>query len=93
MPVAREIEPTDRERELCDALVKAMIAQWTMIKDSSVAALRETFLQRKGRLARKDGNWELRVERKSVDVLVDRVPWSFSVIYNAWMPHPLHVSW
>jgi hypothetical protein len=93
MPVAREIEPTERERELCDALLQAMIAQWTMIQNSSVAALRETFLRHKGRLARKDDVWELRVERKPVDVLVDHVPWGFSVIYNAWMPHPLHVTW
>ena len=92
-PVAREIEPTERERELCDSLLAAMIARWEIIQDSSVAALRETFLQRDGRLVRKGEGWELRVERKTLDVLVDRVPWTISLIFNAWMPYPLHVTW
>ena len=92
-PVAREIEPSERERELCDSLLAAMISRWEIIQDSSIAALRETFLQRDGRLARKGEGWELRVERKTLDVLVDRVPWSVSLIFNAWMPSPLHVTW
>ena len=92
-PVAREIEPSERERELCDGLLAAMITRWEIIQDSSVAALRETFLQRDGRLVRKGEGWELRVERKTLDVLVDRVPWNASLIFNAWMPYPLHVTW
>ena len=92
-PVARDIEPSERERELCDSLLAAMISRWEIIQDSSVAALRETFLQRDGRLARKGEGWELRVERKTLDVLVDRVPWNVSLIFNAWMPSPLHVTW
>jgi hypothetical protein len=92
-PVLRAIEPTARERELCDSLLAAMIARWEIIHDSSVVALRETFLRRAGRLTRKDDAWELRVERKTLDVLVDRVPWNVALIFHAWMPQPLHVTW
>ncbi len=93
-PVLRAIEPTADELSLCDGLLRAMVAQWEIISsNSSVAALRETFLQRSGRLARRADAWTLRVERKTVDVLVDRIPWSIAVIYHPWMPESLHVTW
>ena len=32
-------------------------------------------------------------ERKTLDVLVDQVPWSIGVVFHAWMPGALHVTW
>lgn len=93
IPVSREIEPTDDERKLCDFLLRSMIANWKTIADTSVAGLRETFLQREGKLQRVDDGWKLRVQRKTVDVLVDQVPWSISVVLHPWMPEPIHVNW
>jgi hypothetical protein len=92
-PIAREIEPTDREREICDLLLRAMIENWKSIPHTSIAGLQETFLQRDGKLERSDEGWKLRVQRKTVDVLVDQIPWSISLIYQRWMPQPLYVEW
>ncbi|WP_315838836.1 contractile injection system tape measure protein [Bradyrhizobium prioriisuperbiae] len=92
-PVAREITPTDDETRLCESLLKSMIASWPIIASTSVTGLRETFLQREGKLQRLDDGWKLRVQRKTVDVLVDQVPWSISILFHAWMPEPLHVNW
>jgi hypothetical protein len=92
-PVEAAIEPSMIERDLCGDLLGAVIARWAIVANSSVSALRETFFQREGRLVRKDEAWHLTVSRKTLDVLVDRVPWTVSLIYNDWMPHPLHVTW
>jgi hypothetical protein len=92
-PIEASIEITEREREASEQLLKSMIANWQMIAQSSIAALRETFLQREGELERHESGWKLRVQRKALDVLVDRVPWSFSVIRLRWMPLPLYVIW
>lgn len=92
-PVAPGIEPTAAEIEICDGLLHAVIANWPVIKSSSVQGLRETFLQRDGRLRQSDARWDLHVQRKAVDVLVDQIPWAFSTIFHRWMPEPLHVSW
>jgi hypothetical protein len=91
--VEREIIPTEQEREGCERLLKAMIADWKIIEDTSIAGLRETFLQREGKLERTPDGWKLRVQRKTVDVLVDQIPWNFSVVYHNWMPQPLRVTW
>lgn len=92
-PIERGIVPTEQERELCGQLLKSMIGNWTVIKNTSIAGLQETFLQREGKLESLLDRWRLRVQRKTVDVLVDKVPWSISVVFNAWMLKPLYVTW
>jgi hypothetical protein len=92
-PVARSIAPTQADLEICDDLLRAVIANWPILADTSPAALQETFLQREGRLRHGDGKWTLQVQRKTLDVLVDQVPWSFAVVYHRWMTDPIHVTW
>lgn len=92
-PVAPPIEPTAAERQTCDGLLGAVIANWSAVRTISAEGLRETFLQREGRLRHAEGRWTLQVQRKTIDVLVDQVPWSFSLVYHAWMAEPVHVTW
>jgi len=91
--VDREIEPTEEERANCQRLLRAMIANWTTISNTSISGLQETFFRREGKLERRDEEWKLRIQRETVDVLIDQVPWTVSVIYNSWMPQPLYVDW
>jgi hypothetical protein len=92
-PIERVIEPTPRERDLCRALLTSMIANWPIIRNTSVEGLQETFLQREGRLQQKPDGWRLVVQRKTLDVLLDRIPWSISTIIHPWMPAPIFVTW
>jgi len=93
VPIDREIELTARDRELCDSLLEGILQQWTIIKDSSVAALRETYLQREGRLDHLPTGWRLHVQRKTVDQLMDYMPWPISTVAHSWMAEPLYVTW
>jgi len=97
LPTATPVEPSvaasEADLALCDELLTVVIANWPILRNSSVDALRETFLRREGRLLHKDDRWTLQVQRKTVDVLVDQVPWTFSMIYHRWMSTPLHVIW
>jgi hypothetical protein len=92
-PSLASIELSTEEADTCHSLLQAMLASWPMMATSSTAALRETFLQREGRLERTEAGWKLEVERKTLDVLMDGLPWSFSLILAPWMPEPLAVSW
>ncbi len=92
-PVLPSLDAAPADLEMCDGLMTAVIANWPIIAGTSHAGLRETFLQRDGRLRHEDDSWRLQVQRKGVDVLVDRVPWSFATIFHRWMPEPLQVTW
>ena len=73
--------------------LNAMLANWPPLRSSSVEALRETFLQRDGRLTRNDSGWKLEVEHKVIDILIDQLPWGFSTILHPWMPESIAVQW
>ena len=92
-PVLRAIEPVQADLDICDDLLRAVIANWPVLRNTSPDGLRETFLQREGRLRHRDGNWTLQVQRKTLDVLTDQIPWSFAVVYHHWMSGPIHVTW
>ncbi|MCW3849029.1 contractile injection system tape measure protein [Sphingomonas sp. LB-2] len=92
-PVAPHIAPSQADLETCDSLLAAMIANWPAIRGTSADGLRETFLQREGRLDRTDTGWRLTVQRKGLDVLVDQLPWSIAVVFHRWMPAPIHTRW
>jgi hypothetical protein len=92
-PVARSLEADPADLDLCDGLLRAVIANWPMIGAASPAGLRETFLSRTGRLLRGDARWGLRVQRKTLDILVDHIPWSFALVYHRWMVEPIDVTW
>jgi hypothetical protein len=93
-PVLRGIELTEPERTAVDGLLQAMIAHWKIIGKTSVAGLRESFLQREGRLSfdAQEG-WQLQVEPRSFDMLIDHLPWGYSLQKFQWMEMPLHVEW
>jgi hypothetical protein len=91
--VPRRFEPTDLERREAEALLAAAIAHWDALGDVSPAALREAFLQRPGRLQRTDEDWRLTVESRGLDVLLDRLPWSISLVLTRFMARPLRVDW
>jgi len=84
-------------RDLLDSLLRAVIEHWKTLGNTSIAGLRESFLQRTGRLSQRDGehgrNWHLKVEPRAFDVLLDRLPWRYSTIKLPWMTEPLYVEW
>lgn len=92
-PVEKTIVLTGQEREVSESLLHAVIQQWSKIGNTSVAGLRETFLQREGTLAPTDEFWLLRVQQKGIDVLLQFLPWAFSMIKTGWMPKAIHVEW
>jgi hypothetical protein len=95
-----EVEPLSADTvTLLEQLLQAVIAHWKAVGHTSVAGLRETFLQREGRLQRdktpadEPPRWRLRVKTRGFDVLLDRLPWSFQTIRLPWMQGALHVEW
>lgn len=92
-PVRKSIRLSKFERRELDEFLPEIIKNWSALKNSSVEALRETFLQRKGILRLREGSFYLKVERKGVDILRDNLPWTISIIKLPWMNEILYVEW
>jgi hypothetical protein len=93
VPVPLAITPEPAETGHGLALLEGVITHWTALGRTSVAGLRETFLQREGRLLREESGWRLQVAARPFDMLLDRLPWGMAVIKLPWMPEVLHVDW
>lgn len=93
VPISPEIEFSDQEKEIMESLLQGVIQHWSALKNTSIQGFRESFLKRDGRLVLKDNGWHLVVEQKPYDMLLDRLPWSYSPIKHAWMKKILFVKW
>jgi Contractile injection system tape measure protein len=90
--------PIDVQLELgdiaeADTLLKDIIGHWKAIKNTSVTGLRKTFLQRDGIISVKENGWLLQVERKTEDVLLDMMPWGYSVVQFSWVEKTIYTEW
>lgn len=92
-PIPQQLELTGNEKETVDSLLQAVLQHWEKLKNTSIAGLREGFLQRDGRLEEKYDSYQLTVEQKSYDVLLDCLPWSFGSIKYTWMQKRIAVKW
>nr|WP_320014343.1 contractile injection system tape measure protein [uncultured Desulfobacter sp.] len=90
----KEITISAREQETVEGLIAGMIQNWPAIGNTSVQGFRESFLCRRGVLKRgRDNSWNLFVEPKPFDMLLDAIPWGFSTIKHPWMEDVVYVKW
>jgi len=93
IPLPRVLELTGEEKEIALSLLQNVLRQWEKLQNTSVAGLRESFLQRSGMLLKQDDHWLLTIEEKTYDILIDWIPWSFKMIRYSWMDQLIRVKW
>lgn len=93
-PVEADEGLTEAEAVEAVALLEAAIGHWEALRGTSPDALRNEFLMRPGVLSVDAfGGWLLRVETRTVDILLDQLPWGISMIALPWMSGLLRVEW
>ena len=92
-PVEREWELLTAEKDEVEQLLISVVKHWGKLRNTTVDGLREAFLQRDGKLTHSETGWLLQVEQKSIDILMDYLPWSLQFIKNKTMKEMLRVEW
>ncbi len=93
-PIEQEAFFHPDELAEADGMLRAVIEHWKALKGTTPAGLQETFLQRDGKLYRTaDQKWLLQVEQKTYDILLNQLPWGYSMIKLSWMEEMLTVEW
>lgn len=92
-PLNRFVETSNAEKQECEALLKTVINHWSILGNTSIESLRESFLMRSGRLKQSEHGWLLQVESGPFDMLIDKLPWGLSMIKLSWMQTLLQVEW
>jgi len=92
-PLAAGRELGETDRVTCDGLLRSITQSWTPLRNSSIATLREAFLQREGLLKRDAEQWILKVAAKPYDMLLDSMPWPYKLLKAKWMRSLVRVEW
>lgn len=92
-PVNISVEISLPEQEICLSLLHSLLARWPEGGSSSVEGLRGNWLVREGTLTERTDHWDLIVEKRPYDLLLDKSVFSYSIIKLPWMPKPLYVTW
>ncbi|MGZ5051471.1 MAG: contractile injection system tape measure protein [Methylobacter sp.] len=92
-PIELSIELTPEDKQMGDSLIEAVIGHWKAIGSSSIEGFRGNWLVRNGLLSQSDDRWELLIEKRAYDLLLQRAPFSFHLVNFHWMAQPLYVTW
>ncbi|ALL06185.1 hypothetical protein AQ505_12205 [Pedobacter sp. PACM 27299] len=92
-PVKDGVSLSAEDQLLIEGLFQAVIAHWPSIGKCSMDGFRGNWLVRDGLLTEKEDRWELTVDKRAYDLLINRSPFSFSIIRHPWMDKPVHVHW
>jgi hypothetical protein len=92
-PLERESQLTDVLKEEAEHLLAEVIRQWPVLKNTSPDGLRQLFIQRQGKLVKSRDGFKLLVERKSQDVLLEKLHWNYSIVKFPWRDDLLFVEW
>ena len=88
-----EIKLTDKEKVECDNLLIAMTTHWKVLENMTLDRVRVDFLQRLGILRSRDSGWDLHVESRNHDILMQKLPWTINTIRLPWMDSVIYVQW
>jgi hypothetical protein len=92
-PIDVNIDIQDLDLEMCDSLLKGVLKNWEKLNNSSIAALRETFLIREGILTPNELDYNLDIIKKTFDMLLETIPWNISIIQTTFMENRINVDW
>lgn len=93
VPLPKRLSLTDEEKQTVNSMVAGVKANWPKLQGTSVEGFRRSFITRNGTLEQQEERWLLTVEKKTHDILLDSVPWSFRQIRLPWLKKYIQVIW
>ena len=93
MPVFNKTEITGHEINECEDLLNSVIQNWSVLKNTTTEGLRESFLQRSGKMTEQEDQFIIQPEQRSIDLLLEYIPWTFRMIRLPWMKKAVEIEW
>lgn len=92
-PIQRHIQLSDTIKQQAEELLESVIENWGVLNNASPDLIRHEFLQRAGKLNFKEDNPKIVIERKTQDILVDKLPWGIGICRLPWLDHLIYTHW
>lgn len=92
VPLPKRIELAEDEKRTADSMLEGVKGNWVKMSGTSINGFRQSFIMRNGRLEQQDEKWLLTVENRTVDILLDTVPWAFRQMRFPWLKKYIQAS-
>jgi hypothetical protein len=92
-PLTLDFVLSEKEREEAKNLLDAAASHWSALRGASGESMRQTFFNREASFEPQANGWNLRIEKQTFDILVDKLPWGISLIKLPWMQGAVFVDW
>lgn len=93
-PVEYGVNLTEEEKFFTESMLqKAVVDSWTLVKNSSPDGIRVTFFKREGRISFEKEKWFIRIEQKSMDMLLDKWPHGLGLVKLPWLENFIQIEW
>ncbi|MEO4006918.1 contractile injection system tape measure protein [Flavobacterium sp. CAU 1735] len=89
--INRHVKLTRKQKTEAAKVIGAVQQNWSAMKTASVGLLQHEFFQRPGKLT--VDSLTLTVERKTQDILMDKLSWGISMIRLPWQTQFTYVNW
>ncbi len=93
LPITLQCNFTKKEKDIVTDLIDSLKEHWIVMKNTSAAGLVESFIDRKGIIQSSESGFLLQVELKTIDVLLDSLPFGFQTIKLPWNDYTIHTEW
>lgn len=91
--INKHIKLSRKHKAQAKIVIQSVQHNWSSMKKSSVELLRNEFFQRPGKLVLTDYDYLLTVERKTQDILLEKLAWGVSLFKLPWHEKYLFVNW
>lgn len=91
--IQREIKIDENHKQQVEEMLLSAVQHWSALKNTSTDVLRTEFLQREGKLDWSESNPKLTIERKTQDLLLEKIPWNINIIKIPWMEKLIYTQW
>ncbi|MEO8237494.1 MAG: contractile injection system tape measure protein [Flavobacterium sp.] len=91
--IQREIKIEKKHKQQVEEMLLSVLEHWTALKSTSPDLLRTEFLQREGKLDWSESNPKLTIERKTQDLLLEKIPWNINIVKIPWIEKLIYTQW
>lgn len=91
--IRREIRIEEKNKKQVEEMLLSVVEHWSALKNTSIEIVRTEFLQREGKLDLSESNPKLNIERKTQDLLLEKIPWNINIIKIAWIEKLIYTQW
>ncbi|MDH5032600.1 contractile injection system tape measure protein [Chryseobacterium cucumeris] len=91
--INRHIKLSRKHKSQAKKVIESVQYNWAPMKKSSVALLQNEFFQRTGKLVITDSDDTLIVERKTQDILLEKLSWGIGLVKLPWQKKFIFVNW